>query len=59
MKVKQRLDTGMFFIVKDNGKLLSNKKGVVYFSDIHDANKMKVHIERHSTAFEQPYNPNN
>jgi len=52
MKIKQRLDTGMFFIEKENGELFSNLKGIVYFSDIRNAEKMKAHIERHSKPFE-------
>ena len=51
MTIKQRLDTGMFYIVKENGELFSNLKGVVYFTDIRDAEKMKKHIERHNKAF--------
>ena len=51
MKIKQRLDTGMFYPGKKSGEIFSNLKGIVYFVDIRDAEKMKAHIERHNKAF--------
>ena len=51
MKIMQRLDTGMFFIEFEDGRMFRNANGVVYFSDIYDAEKMKAHIERHNKAF--------
>ncbi|MDR0818759.1 MAG: hypothetical protein LBN43_04215 [Oscillospiraceae bacterium] len=52
MKIKQRLDTGLFFIVKENGELMKNARGIIYFADIRDAEKMVQHTKRHNTAFE-------
>ena len=53
MKVKLRLDTGMFFIIKENGELFRNPSGVVYFADIQEADRMIAHIERHSKPFSE------
>ncbi|GHU55165.1 hypothetical protein AGMMS49975_16590 [Clostridia bacterium] len=53
MKIKQRLDTGLFFIVKENDEFLKNAKGIIYFADMRDAEKMVQHIKRHNTAFER------
>ena len=57
MKIKCRLDTGKFFIVKENGDLVRNAKGIIYFDDIVDAEKFIIHYKRHNTAFEkeEPY----
>lgn len=51
MKIKQRLDTGMFYVVKENGEACKNGNGIIYFADIRDAERFKAHYIRHNKAF--------
>ncbi|GHV34238.1 hypothetical protein FACS1894187_04400 [Synergistales bacterium] len=52
MRIFQRLDTGMFYIVKENGDKVENANGIIYFEDILAADRLVAHTKRHNTAFE-------
>jgi hypothetical protein len=49
--VRQRLDTGMFYIGDGNGDMFCNPNGIVYFENESAASKMLAHIKKHNEAF--------